>query len=95
MKWMPYRIGSAVCAGDIQAPVWPFVAIRRNAPKTSTEHSLKSMMLGMADGHTRPQSATCPLWMAILRIYLTFATVNKYFGAFSMRFPFFAGLIPG
>jgi hypothetical protein len=53
------------------------------------------MMLGMADGHTRPQSATCPLWMAILRIYLTFATVNKYFGAFSMRFPFFAGLIPG
>jgi hypothetical protein len=42
----------------------------------------QSMMLEMADGHTRPQSATCPLWMAVLRVYPTFAGVNSYFKGF-------------
>jgi hypothetical protein len=46
----------------------------------------QSMMLGMADGHTRSRCATCPLWMAILRVYPTFATVNGYFQAFEARF---------
>ncbi len=33
MKWMPYRIGFAVCAPDTRAPVWPF----RGAPKKRTQ----------------------------------------------------------
>ena len=27
VKWMPYRIGSAVCAPDIRTPIWPFPAL--------------------------------------------------------------------
>jgi hypothetical protein len=39
------------------------------------------MMLEVADGHAWPQCATCPAWMAILRVYPTFVQVNSYFGA--------------
>jgi hypothetical protein len=31
MKWMPYRIGFAVCAPDTRAPIWPFPALLKNA----------------------------------------------------------------
>jgi hypothetical protein len=41
MKWTPYRSVGAVCAWGTRAPVWPFAAIPRNAPKASTEPSLK------------------------------------------------------
>jgi hypothetical protein len=66
MDAMPYRTCS-LRAGNPDACMAIQGALKK-APKASTEPSLKGMMLKMVDGHTRPQCATCPLWMAVLRI---------------------------
>src|ERR1700722_4903813 len=50
-----------------------------NAAKASTEPMLISLMLEVADGHTRLRCATCPLWMATSRVYPRYSTVNSYF----------------
>lgn len=58
-----------------------------NAPKASTEPLPKGMMLEIADGHTRPQSATCPIWMAFERLYRTLVEINSFFVSFGRAVP--------
>ncbi len=70
---MPYRICS-LRAGNLSGP-------SRAAQKTQPRHQTlsKDLMLEEANGHTRSQCATCPLWMAMVRLYGRQGGVNSYF----------------
>ena len=68
MKWTPCHIGYTVCASEKSGCLWAIQGACDTHPTASTEPVLKGMMLKMADGHYRPQCATCPLWMASMRV---------------------------
>jgi hypothetical protein len=55
MKWMPCHVGSAVCAAQYPGAYLALPSAAVNAAKASTEPMLISLMLEVADGHTRLQ----------------------------------------